>query len=93
MNPLHQDTSPAQLAIYYRLLRELTPAQRMRIVSAATRRMRTMAEAGIRLRHPGATDAEVRAELIELLYGRAARERLEGVFARVGSSTHGASAL
>ncbi len=80
MNPLQQDTSSAQLEIYYRLLRSLTPAQRMRIVSAATRRMRSMAEAGIRLRHPGATDAEVRSELIELLYGRAARERIEGAF-------------
>lgn len=35
--------------------------------AAAPRRMRTMAEAGIGLRPPGATDVEVRAKLIELL--------------------------
>lgn len=37
MNPLLQDATPRQAATYYRLLRELSPAQRMRIVGAATR--------------------------------------------------------
>lgn len=77
-DPLAQDTTPAQRERYFQLLRALTPAQRMTIVSATTRRMRAMAEAGIRLRHPTASDAEVRAELIELLYGAEARARLCG---------------
>lgn len=82
MNPLLQDTTPQQAATYYRLLRELSQAQRMRIVSAATRRMRTMAEAGIRRRHPGASEVEVREELVELLYGRDARVQLCGKLRR-----------
>jgi hypothetical protein len=39
--------------------------------------MRTMAEAGLRLRMRGATAAELKAALVELLYGTAVRERLE----------------
>lgn len=78
MSLIEQDTDPRQLAEYYRLLRNLTPAQRMKAVNAATRRMRAMAEAGIHLREPGATDRRVRAELVRLLYGDQAVERLAG---------------
>lgn len=73
---IEQDTDPRQLDEYFRLLRELTPAQRMRVLNAATRRMRMMAEAGIRLREPGASDAKVRLELLRLLYGEEALRRL-----------------
>ena len=69
MTSLEQDTAPAQLAEYFRLLRQLTPAERLRAVSAATRRMRMMAEAGIRARAPGASEQAVRRELVRLLYG------------------------
>ncbi len=75
---LSADTSPAQEERYFELLRRLTPAQRMKIVSAATRQMRHMAEAGIRVRFPNATEAQVREALIELLYGVEARQRLCG---------------
>jgi hypothetical protein len=76
MNPAALDTSPRQLERYFELLRRLTPAERLRIASATTRRMRAMAEAGIRRRHPEANEAEVRAEMIELLYGADVRARL-----------------
>lgn len=76
MSSIEQDTDPRQLAEYYRLLRALTPAQRMKAVNAATRRMRSMAQAGICLREPGASEARVRAELVRLLYGQEAVERL-----------------
>ncbi len=76
VNPLAQDTSPAQLAKYYGLLRQLTPAQRLKCIVAATRRVRMMAEGGIRLRNPTATDAWVRGELVRVLYGDEAFRRL-----------------
>lgn len=82
MNPVALDTAPCQLERYYELLRRLTPAERLRIASAATRRMRAVAEAGIRARYPRASQAEVRAELIELLYGPEARARLAGRYSR-----------
>ena len=78
VNPLEQDTPPGQLAEYYRLLRQLTPAQRLRAMGAASRRMRMMAEAGIRLRQPDASEDLIRTELIRLLYGPEAVRRLEG---------------
>jgi hypothetical protein len=37
-----------------------------------------MAEAGLRSRHPSASDREIRCRLAALLYGRAAAERLFG---------------
>ncbi len=70
MNPLDQDTSPDQLAEYYRLLTAMSPAQRMRACSVATRRMRMMAEAGARLRLPkDASDQNVRREMARVMYG------------------------
>lgn len=71
-----QDTSSAQNRRYHELLRRLTPAQRAWQADALTRSVRTLAEAGIRLRHPGASDEEVRARLAVRLYGRKAALRL-----------------
>jgi hypothetical protein len=78
VNPLRQDTSPEQIERYFRLLRDMTPAQRLRASAAATRRMRLFAEAGVRKRHPGADEATVRREMIRLLYGHDAVHRLCG---------------
>lgn len=82
MNPLALDTDPRQIAEYHRLLRALTPEQRLRAACTATQRMRAMAEAGIRARNPGASEATVRLELIRLLYGPEAARRLSAVGAR-----------
>ncbi|MGC4118210.1 MAG: hypothetical protein QM765_27400 [Myxococcales bacterium] len=63
------DTHPAEIARYFDLLRALSPAQRLRAASAASRRVRTFAVAGIRQRFPDADEAEIRFRLAELLYG------------------------
>ena len=63
------DTSPAARERYDALLRGLTPAQRAKLVSAATKRMRRMVEAGERMKHPAATDAEISRLVAERLYG------------------------
>jgi hypothetical protein len=76
VHPLAQDTEPRQLAQYYRLLRNQTPAQRLGAAGAATQLMRLMAEAGIRARNPRADAKDVRLELVRLLYGSEAVERL-----------------
>jgi hypothetical protein len=44
-----------------------------------TRMTRELAIAGIRERHPGASQEEVRARLVVRLYGRAVAERLCGL--------------
>ncbi len=76
MNPLERDTSPAQLEEYYRLLRQLTPAQRLHVASEASRRLRTLAEAGIRMRHPELSEHGVRVALVRLRYGDEVARRL-----------------
>ena len=78
MHPFAQDTEPRQLAEYYRLLRALTPAQRLRAASAATRGMRALAEAGERARNPLADEDTIRWGVARLLYGEKVVERLRG---------------
>ncbi len=72
------DTSPAAAARYAERLRALGPAERLAIAAGLTQGVRTLAEAGIRQRHPHAGPAEVRHRLAELLYGRETAERLFG---------------
>jgi hypothetical protein len=70
------DTSPENRRRYYELLRTLTPEQRARKVVGLCRAVRRLALAGIRERHPGATDEEESALLAERLYGTPTAERL-----------------
>jgi hypothetical protein len=70
------DTGAEQLRRYHERLRQLTPAQRLWQACALTMSVRALAEAGIRLRHPGATPEEVRVRLAVRLYSRAAARRL-----------------
>ena len=77
VHPLDQDTSPEQQREYFRLLRGLTPRGRLLVASAATRRMRMMAIAGVRLRNPGASEAEVNSAVVRLLYGADVAQRLD----------------
>ena len=72
------DTSPEADARYHELLRAQTPAQRLEQAAALTRAVRELAIAGIRQRHPAATDAEVRVRLTVRLYGREVAARLHG---------------
>lgn len=79
---MDRDTSPAAAARYAELLRKLEPSQRLRASMALSRATRRLAEAGVRGRHPTATEEEVRRELVALLYGEEAARRLFG--ARTG---------
>jgi hypothetical protein len=60
------------------LLRAQSPAARLEQAAALTRAVRQLAEAGIRQRHPAASEAEVRVRLTVRLYGRDAAVRLFG---------------
>ena len=63
---------------YHELLRAQDPAARLAQAAALTQSVRAMAVAGIRQRHPEASEAEVRVRLAARLYGRRAAERLFG---------------
>jgi hypothetical protein len=63
---------------YEERIRALPPHERIRIAVALSMAVRELAEAGIRLRHPNADDAEVRVRLAVRLYGREAVSRVLG---------------
>jgi hypothetical protein len=71
-----QDTSRAGLSRYHQLLRAQQPYERLAQAAALTRMVRELAEAGIRQRHPSASEAEVRVRLTVRLYGRETAQRL-----------------
>jgi hypothetical protein len=75
---VEQDTSPGQIAHYHRLLRAMTPAQKVAATVSLCSAVRTGALAGLRHRHPEATEAELRVRLAVRLYGRAEATRLFG---------------
>jgi hypothetical protein len=70
------DTSPASRARYYELLRSLPVDRRMQAMVRLSRAVRELALAGIRERHPAATNAELQVRLTVRLYGRAVAQRL-----------------
>jgi len=71
-----QDTSSAAHDRYHALLRAQKPYERLAQAMALTQMVRELAEAGIRQRHPGVSDAEVRVRLTVRLYGRETAQRL-----------------
>lgn len=73
---MYQDTSPPQLAKYIDLLRRCPPAERLCKAASLTEAVRYMAVLGIRHRHPGASELEVRARLAEIIYGREIAHRI-----------------
>jgi hypothetical protein len=75
---MDRDTAPELLASYAERLRAIGPAGRLAIAAGLTSGVRSLAEAGIRRRHPGAGEDEVRCRLAALLYGRDVAARLFG---------------
>ena len=73
-----RDTNPERTRDYYARLAKLTTEQRGRMVASLTSAVRKLAVAGIRERHPDASEQEVRVRLAVRLYGRAVGERLFG---------------
>ncbi len=75
---MERDTDPAMAARYGAMMDALTGPQRLEIAASLSAGVRALAEAGLRDRHPGADDAEIRCRLAALLYGREVAERLFG---------------
>jgi hypothetical protein len=73
-----EDTTAAALDRYHELLRAQAPHQRLAQAMALSRTIRELAIAGIRLRHPGASERELQVRLAVRLYGPAVGRRLFG---------------
>jgi len=75
---MERDTAPSVAARYHERIGALPGARRLEIAAQLTQGVRALAEAGLRHRHPAASDEEIRCRLAALLYGRALAERLFG---------------
>lgn len=73
---MEQDTGPEGLRRYHEKLQALTPAERARITAGLTAGVRRAARAGLRLRHPAASEEELEVRLAVRLYGRAIAQRV-----------------
>ncbi len=71
-----RDTAPEISERYHAMIGALSGARRLEIAAKLTSGVRALAEAGLRDRHPGASDEEIRCRLTVLLYGRDAAARL-----------------
>lgn len=76
MRSMYQDTSDAQVGRYHELLRAMTTAQRVAATVSLCRGVRVAAIAGLRSRHPLASEHELKVRLMVRLYGRAAAVRV-----------------
>ena len=72
------DTSPEADARYHELLRRLSPERRLEAAIRLSSAVRELAVAGIRARHPEASEHELRVRLTVRLYGRSQARRLFG---------------
>ncbi len=68
--PLSPDTSAEVAALLVERWRSMTPTDKFRAVDAANRSVEALAAAGVRQRHPGASDEEVRRRVVALRIGR-----------------------
>jgi hypothetical protein len=65
----YSDTHPEIEALQARMLREMPGWRKMQLVTALTRASRRLALAGLRQRHPQASEAELQRRLANLLLG------------------------
>lgn len=63
------DTTPDAEALLTERLRTMTPEQKLRLTLEMSRTVRELALAGVRSRHPAATEREVFLRLAVVLHG------------------------
>jgi len=81
--PRPQDTSPEAERVQIDLWRRMSPADKARAVSEISRMVQELSLAGIRQRHPGASDQECLLRLARLKLGAALASRVYPEAARL----------
>jgi hypothetical protein len=66
---LSRDTSPEAEELLLSLMRQTPPWRKMELLDGLNAMAREFAMAGLRQRHPGATESELRRRLADLLLG------------------------
>jgi len=75
---LAEDTDPAAEQMLLQLLREATPARKMRMVLEANQTARALALAGLKERHTGDSSARLKRRLADLWLGPALAAKAYG---------------
>lgn len=79
---MHPDDDPKMEEFRFERLRRATPAEKLRMMEDLNMTARRLALMGLRMRNPGATEAELRRMLADLLLGPELAERAYGPHAR-----------
>ncbi|HEX4951878.1 MAG TPA: hypothetical protein VF017_00580 [Thermoanaerobaculia bacterium] len=74
LSDTHPDAEAVQIAIY----RAMAPWQKAALVADAMATSRALAMAGLRLRHPGASEAELQRRLMDLVLGEELAAKVYG---------------
>ena len=72
------DTSPEAERVLYEIYRAMPPWRKLEIVDDAIRTSLYLAMLGLRLRHPNASEAELRRRLLGLVLGEDLATRVYG---------------
>ncbi|MBI3960222.1 MAG: hypothetical protein HY328_15525 [Chloroflexi bacterium] len=75
---LFDDTTPEAEAVLISLLRAAPGWKKLQMMCQLNASMKEIAQAGLRHRHPQASDAEIRRHLADLLLGKTMAERVLG---------------
>jgi len=73
-----RDTSPEARKVLAKRMREMTVEEKARQVWSLTNLVRQSSLAGLRGRHPGAPEDEIRRRFVALDYGREVARRMYG---------------
>ena len=78
MSRLFSDTTPAAEAVQIELMRRAPAWRKLQIMDQLNQSLRLWALSGLRQRYPGASDAEVRRRLADLVLGPELAARVYG---------------
>lgn len=78
MSRLSSDTHPKMEALQIELWRKATPSRKMQMLAQLNASARSLALAGLRLRYPNASQAELRRRLAGLLLGDETARKVYG---------------
>ncbi len=78
MRPYYTDTHPEMETLQIRLLRSVSPAQKMEMLAGLNASARTLALNGLRRRYPQASEWELRRKLAGLLLGEDIARKVYG---------------
>lgn len=72
------DTSPEAERVLIELLRQAPPWRRLQLTDRMSAMVRSLSWAGLRARHPGASEAELRRRFADIYLGEALAAKVYG---------------